>query len=133
MRMIDVLVRQCNGGIRKGTKLIVDLSSEQDSPETYIYDGERFDALGYSSSTEILNAEVKLIEPPVYYLKMPNSERVLGLLGYDKKLIFESLATFRSRYTNVTYMFTQDEIDNLDILAPYRDFEWSEYHESVDS
>ena len=140
MRLIDVLVRQCNGGIRKGTKLIVDLSSEQDSPETYIYDGERFIDESYyewfecyGASKGVLNKEVKLIEPQLYYCKMPNSERMIGLLGYDKKLIFESLATFRSRYTNVTYMFTQDEIDNLDILAPYRDFEWSEYRESVDS
>lgn len=123
MRLIDVLVRQCNGGIRKGTKLIVDLSSEQDSPETYIYDGERFDALGYSSSTEILNAEVKLIEPPLYYLKMPNSERILGLLGQDKKLVFEPLTTYQSWFINATYLFSQDEIESLDILAPYRNFE----------
>lgn len=33
MKMIDVLNKQCNGEIRKGTKLIVDFSYEQDSPE----------------------------------------------------------------------------------------------------
>ena len=42
MKLIDVLVKQCKGEIRKGTKLIIDFSYEQDSPETYTYDGERF-------------------------------------------------------------------------------------------
>ena len=42
MRLIDVLNKQCNGEIRKGTKLIIDLSNEQDSPETYTYDGKHF-------------------------------------------------------------------------------------------
>ena len=85
MRIIDVLNKQCNGEIRKGTKLIIDFSYKQDSPETYIYDGERFDDYQwleeYGASTEILNTEVKLIEPQLYYLKMPNSDSVLGLFG----------------------------------------------------
>lgn len=70
MKLIDVLVKQCNGEIRKGTKLIVDFSYEQDSPEIYTYDGECFideskhyDVFDtYGSRTETLNAEVTLGE-----------------------------------------------------------------------
>lgn len=136
MKLIDVLNKQCNGEIRKGTKLIIDFSYEQDSPETYTYDGWRFlkgkeyDIFDtYNSRTETLNAEVKLIEPPLYYCKMPNSERMIGLLGQDKKLVFEPLKTFQSWYLNATCLFSRDEIESLDILAPYRNFEWSEYRE----
>lgn len=134
MKIIDVLNKQCNGEIKKGTKLIIDFSYKQDSPETYIYDGERFDDYQwleeYGASTGILNTEVKLIEPQLYYLKMPNSERILGFLGQYKILVFEPLATYRkSWFINAMYLFTQDEIESLDILAPYRNFEWSEYNE----
>ena len=140
MKMIDVLVKQCEGKIRKGTKLIIDFSYEQDSPETYTYNGERFIDESYyewfecyGASKGVLNKEVKLIEPQLYYCKMPNSERMIGLLGQDKKLVFEPLKTFQSWYLNATCLFPRDEIESLDILAPYRDFEWSEYHESVDN
>lgn len=135
MKLIDVLVKQCNGKIRKGTKLIIDLSNEQDSPETYTYDGWRFlkgkeyDIFDtYNSRTETLNAEVKLIEPQLYYLKMPNSERVLGVLE-ERKIVFEPIKTYLSFNNIEIYLFTQDEIESLDILAPYRNFEWSEYNE----
>ena len=91
MKLIDVLVKQCNGEIRKGTKLIVDFSYEQDSPETYIYNGKRFMDesnyewfKNYGASTEVMSSEAKLIEPQLYYLKMPNSERVLGSLDERK-------------------------------------------------
>lgn len=140
MKLIDVLVKQCNGEIRKGTKLIVDFSYEQDSPETYTYDGERFiDEIryewyeGYSLSIEILNKEAKLIEPQLYYCKMPNSKRILGLLTEYRDLVFEPIVTYQTWYPNATYLFTQDEIESIDILAPYRNFEWSEYSESMDS
>lgn len=140
MKLIDVLNKQCNGEIRKGTKLIIDFSYEQDSPETYTYDGERFTDESnyqwyedYGASVETLNAEVKLIEPQLYSLNMPNSERILGFLGYGKELVFEPLPTFRNWYPNATYLFTRDEIESLDILAPYRNFEWSECNESMDS
>ena len=137
MKLIDVLNKQCNGEIRKGTKLIIDFSYEQNCPETFTYDGERFTDEshyewfeGYGVSIEALKAEVKLIEPPLYYLKMPNSERILGFLGQDKKLVFEPLATYKSWFVNATYLFSRDEIENIDILAPYRNFEWSEYSEN---
>lgn len=140
MKLIDVLNKQCNGEIRKGTKLIIDFSYEKKCPEAYTYDGERFIDGSYYEwcedcgvSTEILNIEVKLIEQSLYYLKMPNSERILGILGQDKKLLFETLATYKNWYPDAMYLFTQDEIDNIDILAPYRNFEWSEYRESMDS
>ena len=138
MKLIDVLNKQCNGEIRKGTKLIIDFSYEQDSPETYTYDGERFiDESNYQwhedygASVETLNAEVKLIEPPLYYCKMPNSKRVLGFffVGENRELVFETIGTLQSWYSNATYLFSRDEIENIDILAPYRNFEWSEYHE----
>lgn len=80
-----------------------------------------------------VSEKFKLIEPPLYYCKMPNSERMIGLLGQDKKLVFEPLKTFQSWYLNATCLFSRDEIESLDILAPYRDFEWSEYRESMDS
>lgn len=136
MKLIDVLVKQCNGEIRKGTKLIIDFSYEQNSPETYIYDGERFIDESddyqwfeyYVASTETLNIEVKLIEPQLYYLKMPNSERVLGVLE-ERKIVFEPIKTYLSFNNIEIYLFTQDEIESLDILAPYRNFEWSEYNE----
>lgn len=142
MKLIDVLNKQCKGEIRKGTKLIIDFSYERDCPETYTYNGERFtngseydcDCIeNYGASTETLNAEVKLIEPPLYYLKMPNSKRILGILAKNRELVFESIATYQTWYPDATYLFTQDEIETLDILVPYRNFEWSEYHESLDS
>lgn len=138
MKMIDVLVKQCNGEIKKGTKLIVDFSFKKDSPETYTYDGESFIDESdeyqwledYDARIEILNTEVKLIEPQLYYLKMPNSDGVLGV--YNDLIIFKLLRNIK--YHNGTvFLFTQDEIESLDILAPYRNFEWSEYNESVDS
>lgn len=136
MKLIDVLNKQCNGEIKKGTKLIVDFSYKQDSPETYIYDGERFDDYQwleeYGASTEILNTEVKLIEPQLYYLKMPNSDSVLGLFGgeIEIKLVFEPIATYQNWDMTKIHLFTRDEIESLDILAPYRNFEWSEYNEN---
>lgn len=134
MKLIDVLNKQCNGEIRKGTKLIIDFSYKQDSPETYIYDGERFDDYQwleeYGASTEILNTEVKLIEPQLYYCKMPNSDSVLGV---HNDLINFTLFRNIKHYNSTVFLFTQDEIESLDILAPYRNFEWSEYHESMDS
>lgn len=70
MKLIDVLNKQCNGGIRKGTKLIIDFSYEQDSPENYTYDGECFFDENhyewfesYGASIETLNKEVELIPP----------------------------------------------------------------------
>lgn len=136
MKLIDVLNKQCNGEIRKGTKLIVDFSYEQDCPETYTYNGERFiDESyyewfeGYSLSIEILNKEAKLIEPQLYYLKMPNSHEVLGING--NFVFFELLRNVNFPYDN-EFLFAKDEIDSMDILAPYRNFEWSEYNESVD-
>lgn len=135
MKLIDVLVKQCNGEIRKGTKLIVDFSYEQDCPETYTYDGERFiDESyyewfeGYSLSIEILNKEAKLLEPQLYYLKMPNSSEFLGVLG---NVVFFELMRNADLRSNKEFLFTQDEIESLDILAPYRNFEWSEYRESM--
>ena len=85
MKLIDVLNKQCEGKIRVGTKLIIDFSYKQDSPETYIYDGEDFidekyycDVFdNYGAHTETLNAEVKLIDPPLYYLKMPNGVNIM--------------------------------------------------------
>lgn len=140
MKLIDVLNKQCEGKIRVGTKLIIDFSYKQDSPETYTYDGGQFlkekeyDLFDtYSSHTQTLNSEVKLIEPQLYYCKMPNSERVLGFLGEERKLVFEPIKTYLSWNIIKNYLFTQDEIESLDILAPYRNFEWSEYHESMDS
>lgn len=140
MRMIDVLNKQCNGEIRKGTKLIIDFSYEQDSPETYTYDGERFiDKSHYEwfenhgASIEVISSEVKLIEPQLYYCKMPNSERVLGILGEERKLVFEPIVTYQSWNITELYLFSRDEIESIDILAPYRNFEWSEYRESMDS
>lgn len=134
MKIIDVLNKQCNGEIRKGTKLIIDFSYKQDSPETYIYDGERFDDYQwleeYGASTEILNTEVKLIEPQLYYCKMPNSDSVLGV---HNDLINFTLFRNIKHYNSTVFLFTQEEIESLDILAPYRNFEWSEYHESMDS
>ncbi|KLO73817.1 hypothetical protein [Enterococcus cecorum] len=137
MKLIDVLVKQCKGEIRKGTKLIIDFSYEQDSPETYTYDGERFINESnyqwhedYGASVETLNAEVKLIEPPLYYCKMPNSKRVLGV--HNNLIFFELLRNIK-QYNSTVFLFTQDEIESLDILAPYRNFEWSEYRESMDS
>lgn len=130
MKIIDVLNKQCNGEIRKGTKLIIDFSYKQDSPETYIYDGERFDDYQwleeYGASTEILNTEVKLIEPQLYYCKMPNSDSVLGV---HNDLINFTLFRNIKHYNSTVFLFTRDEIESLDILAPYRNFEWSEYNE----
>ena len=138
MRLIDVLVRQCNGEIRKGTKLIVDFSYEQNDPETYTYNGARFVNGGeydydcienYGARTEILNAEVKLIEPQLYYLKMPNSHEVLGING--NFVFFELLRNVNFPYDN-EFLFAKDEIDSMDTLAPYRNFEWSEYRDEAD-
>lgn len=130
MKIIDVLNKQCNGEIRKGTKLIIDFSYEQNSPETYIYDGERFDDYQwleeYGASAGILNTEVKLIEPQLYYLKMPNSSELLGVLG---NVVFFELMRNVDLRSDKEFLFTQDEIESLDILAPYRNFEWSEYLE----
>lgn len=138
MKLIDVLVKQCNGEIKKGTKLIVDFSYEQDSPEIYVYDGESFIDESddyhwledYGARTETLNTEVKLIEPKLYYCKMPNSDSVPGV--YKDLINFTSFRNIKS-YTVTRFLFTQEEIESLDILAPYRNFEWSEYHESMDS
>lgn len=134
MKLIDVLNKQCNGEIIKGTKLIIDLSYEQDSPETYTYDGWQFlkgkeyDIFDtYNSRTETLNSEIKFIEPQLYYLKMPNSDGVLGV--YNDLIIFKLLRNIK-RYNDAVFLFTQDEIESLDILEPYRNFEWSEYHEN---
>lgn len=133
MKLIDVLNKQCNGEIKKGTKLIIDFSYEQNSPETYIYDGERFDDYQwleeYGASAEILNTEVKLIEPQLYYCKMPNSDSVLGV--YNDLIVFKLLRNIH--YNRTVFLFTQEEIESLYILAPYRNFEWSEYNESLDS
>lgn len=140
MKLIDVLNKQCNGEIKKGTKLIIDFSYEQDSPGTYTYDGERFIDESYyewfenhGASIEVISSEVKLIEPQLYYCKMPNSERVLGILGEERKLVFEPIVTYQSWNITELYLFSRDEIESIDILAPYRNFEWSEYHESMDS
>lgn len=138
MRIIEVLQKVANGEIRKGTKLIVDFSLEQDSPEIYIYNGELFVGEGsyydvieiYSSHTDTLNAEVKLIEPPLYYCKMPNSDSVLGV--HNDLIVFTLLRNIK-QYKSTVFLFVQDEIESLDILAPYRNFEWSEYNESMDS
>ena len=137
MKLIDVLNKQCNGEIRKGTKLIIDFRYEQDSPETYTYNGARFiDESyyewfeGYGVSKKVLNKEVKLIEPQLYYLKMPNSDSVLGV---HNDLIVFTLLRNSKQYNSTVFLFMQDEIESLDILAPYRNFEWSEYHESLDS
>lgn len=133
MKLIDVLNKQCNGEIRKGTKLIIDFSYEQNSPETYIYDGERFDDYQwleeYGASTETLNTEVKLIEPQLYYCEMPNSDSILGV--HNNLIVFTLLRNIK-HYKSAVFLFKQDEIESLDILAPYRNFEWSEYNESVD-
>lgn len=134
MKLIDVLVRQCKGEIQKGTKLIVDFSYEQDSPEIYVYDGESFIDESddyqwledYGARTETLNTEVKLIEPQLYYCKMPNSDGVLGV--YNDLIVFELLRNIK-HYNSTVFLFTQDEIESLDILTPYRNFEWSEYNE----
>lgn len=134
MKLIDVLVKQCNGEIRKGTKLIVDFSYEQDSPEIYVYDGESFIDESddyqwledYGARIETLNTEVKLIEPQLYYCKMPNSHEVLGING--NFVFFELLRNVNFPYDN-EFLFAKDEIDSMDILAPYRNFEWSEYLE----
>lgn len=134
MKLIDVLVKQCNGEIKKGTKLIVDFSYEQDSPEIYVYDGESFIDESddyhwledYGARTETLNTEVKLIEPQLYYCKMPNSDSVLGV--YNDLIVFELLRNIK-HYNSTVFLFMQDEIESLDILAPYRNFEWSEYNE----
>ena len=72
---------------------------------------------------------MKLIEPQLYYLKMPNSERTLVV--YANLIFFEIFENIKHHKGNV-FLFTQDEIESLDILAPYRNFEWSEYHESMD-
>lgn len=128
MKLIDVLNKQCNGEIRKGTKLIIDFSYEQNTPETYIYDGERFDDYQwleeYGASTETLNTEVKLIGPQLYYCKMPNSDSVIGV--HNDLIVFTLLRNIK-HYNSTVFLFTQDEIESLDILAPYRNFEWSEY------
>ena len=133
MKLIDVLNKQCNGEIRKGTKLIIDFSYEQNSPETYIYDGERFDDYQwleeYGASTETLNTEVKLIEPQLYYCEMPNSDSILVV--HNNLIVFTLLRNIK-HYKSAVFLFKQDEIESLDILAPYRNFEWSEYNESVD-
>lgn len=133
MKLIDVLVKQCKGEIRKGTKLIVDFSYEQDSPEIYVYDGECFIDENhyewfenYGASTEVISSEVKLIGPQLYYCKMPNSDSVPGV--YKDLINFTSFRNIKS-YTVTRFLFTQDEIESLDILAPYRNFEWSEYNE----
>lgn len=137
MKLIDVLNKQCNGEIKKGTKLIIDFSYEQDSPGTYTYDGERFIDESYYEwfedcgiSIEILNTEVKLIEPQRYYCEMPNGDSILGV--HNDLIVFELLRNIK-HYNSTVFLFTQDEIESLDILAPYRNFEWSEYHESMDS
>lgn len=137
MKMIDVLNKQCEGEIRKGTKLIIDFSYEQDSPENYTYDGERFiDESHYEwfenhgASIEVMNSEVKLIEPPLYYCEMPNSDSILGV--HNNLIVFTLLRNIK-HYKSAVFLFKQDEIESLDILAPYRNFEWSEYHESMDS
>lgn len=137
MKLIDVLNKQCNGEIKKGTKLIIDFSFKKDSPETYTYDGERFiDESHYEwfenhgASIEVMSSEVKLIGPQLYYLKMPNSDSVLGV--YKDLINFTSFRNIKN-YAVTSFLFTQDEIESLDILAPYRNFEWSEYRESMDS
>lgn len=134
MKLIDVLNKQCNGEIRKGTKLIIDFSYEQNSPEIYTYDGERFiDENHYEwfedfgAGIESLNTEVKLIEPQLYYCEMPNSDSILGV--HNDLIVFTLLRNIK-HYNSTVFLFTQDEIENLDILAPYRNFEWSEYHEN---
>lgn len=129
MKLIDVLNKQCNGEIKKGTKIIIDFSYEQDSPEIYTYDGERFiDESHYElfenhgASIEVISSEVKLIEPQLYYCKMPNSDGVLGV--YNDLIVFELLRNIK-HYNSTVFLFTQDEIESLDILAHYRNFEWS--------
>lgn len=118
MKLIDVLNKQCNGEIRKGTKLIIDFSYEQDSPETYIYDGERFDDYQwleeYGASTEILNTEVKLIEPKPkkYQLKLYAEDDLSYVTrsSYDSDFNYDlgdenEIMEFKTK-------FTQEEIDN---------------------
>lgn len=137
MKMIDVLNKQCEGEIRKGAKLIIDFSYEQDSPETYTYDGESFIDESddyqwledYGARTETLNTEVKLIEPQLYYCEMPNSDSILGV--HNNLIVFTLLRNIK-HYNSTVFLFTQDEIESLDILAPYRNFEWSEYNESME-
>ena len=134
MKLIDVLVKQSNGEIRKGTKLIIDFRFGE---ETYTYDGYCFVdesnyqwSVNHGASIEIMKSETKLIEPPLYYLKMPNSDNVVGV--HNDLIVFTLLRNIK-HYNSTVFLFSQDEIDSIDILAPYRNFEWSEYNESVDS
>lgn len=134
MKLIDVLNKQCNGEIRKGTKLIIDFRFGE---ETYTYDGYCFVdesnyqwSVNHGASIEIMKSETKLIEPQLYYLKMPNSHEVLGING--NFVFFELLRNVNFPYDN-EFLFAKDEIDSMDTLAPYRNFEWSEYRESMDS
>ena len=122
MKLIDVLNKQCNGEIRKGTKLIIDFSYKQDSPETYIYDGERFDDYQwleeYGASTEILNTEVKLIEPipKEYQLRLYEEDD----LSYVVRSLYNSDFNYdlgsKMELCEFTTKFTQEEIDNDKLL-----------------
>lgn len=125
MKLIDVLNKQCNGEIRKGTKLIIDFSYEQDSPETYTYNGTRFiDEScyewfeGYGVSKGILNQEVELIppKPKKYQLRLYEDDDLSYVTrsSYDSDFNYDlgdenEIMEFKTK-------FTQEEIDNDKLL-----------------
>lgn len=124
MKMIDVLNKQCRGEIRKGTKLIVDFSYEQDSPEIYIYNGEHFVGEGsyydvieiYSSHTDTLNAEVELISPkPKKYLVKINIRGLLERFTYLNYCENSGCVNIHDKYraSSIQTKFTKDELQSI--------------------
>lgn len=121
MKLIDVLNKQCKGEIRKGTKLIIDFSYEQNSPETYTYYGECFIDENnyewfedYGASVETLNTEVKLIEPKPkkYQLKLYKGDDLSYVVRSSYNSDFNYDFGGKIEICEFQTKFTQEEIDN---------------------
>lgn len=131
MKMIDVFTKLANDEIKEDTRL-------EFIGESYVFDGNSFvnnvdecveDV--YTLDSEFLNKEAELIIPQHYCLKMPNSKYLLAV--FNDEIFFEKEVFLKDPLPAVEYKFTKKEIERFEILAPYRDFEWSEYRESMDS
>lgn len=132
MKMIDVLNMMANGEVKEDTRLEL-------LGESYVFDDNSFVNKeaecvedNHALDSEFLNQEADLIIPQHYCLKMPNSKCLLAVFNdeifFEKEVFLKDLSL-----PTAEYKFTKKEIERFEILAPYRDFEWSEYCESMDS
>ena len=130
MKLIDVLNKQCNGEIRKGTKLIIDFSYEQDYPETYTYNSERFIneshyewIEGYGVNKGTLNQEVDVIPPKKYWIKfnmrgLRDGREYLNL-DYDKRGYECVHPNSKYETSSIQTRFTKSELQSIKAVREF--------------